>query len=216
MEILIKLLVDFVKTTKAFWLVLLGAGIAIFTHYKTSKYAMDREIQERKSKQYQESNKDKIEALKQLYELVHEITSIYTIYMTKVKYKISNKQRGPLSDDVEELRIFIVENISKASMLVQFYAIEKNVTFNHFQQSISKGLGIWDTYQLVNIKGKKGKKDKDYLERLSKAYLELINKNAIKLSKYEFALTFRIGSQGRKILRSNDLYIDGLDRINFS
>jgi len=213
MEVAIKLLVDLFKTTKAFWFVLLGAGIAIFAHYKTSKLALDREIQERKSKQYQETKKDKIDALKQLYELIHEITSIYTIYMSKVKYKICRKQRSPLTDDVEELRLFIVENISKASMLVQFYAIEKNVTFNHFQQSISKGLSIWDTYQLVQIKDKKGKKDKNYLDRLSKAHLELIDKNAIRVSQYEFALTFRIGSQGRNILRSNDPYVEELDQI---
>ena len=215
MEVVIKLLVDFVKTTKAFWLVLLGAGIAIFTHYKTNKYAIDREIQERKNRQYHESNKDKVDSLKQLYELIHEITSVYAIYMTKVKYKISHKQRDPLSDDVEELRLFIVESLSKASMLIQFYAIEKNITFNHFQHAISKGFSLWDTYQLTKIKGKKGKKDKNLLERLSKAHLELIDKNAIRLSKYEFALTFRIGSQGRKILRSNDPYVEDLDRINF-
>lgn len=216
MEVILKILVDFVKFTKAFWFVLLGAGIAIYAHYRLNKLTLDREIEERKSRQYHESNKDKIEALKNLYKLTDEVTHLYNIYMSKVKYKISRKDRDQLPDEIDELSIHIIENMSKASMLVQFYAIEKNITFDHFQKTITRGLNIWDNYRFIDIKNKKGKKDKKLLEKLTSANIELINRSLNKVKVYEAALKFRIGYQGRKIIRSGDPYVEGLDKIKIA
>jgi len=56
--------------------------------------------------------------------------------MARVKFKITRKQRNLLFDNAEEIKLKIIERFSKASMLVQFYAVEKSVIFNHYQRVV--------------------------------------------------------------------------------
>jgi len=208
MEVFFKLTTELIQTTKAFWLVLLGAGIAIIAHNRTTKLTNESNQRERNKQLYIETNREKINALKQLYELIHEITSLYSMYMARVKYKITRKQKNSLPDDAEEIKLKIIEKFSKASMLVQFYAVEKNVTFNHYQHMVIKGLRIWDAYQLVETT------NDNFLHRLTKAHLELINKNHDRVKQYETALSFRIGSTGRKIINRRDPFKEELEQIS--
>ncbi len=208
MEIFFKLVTELIQTTKAFWMVLLGAGIAIFANNRTTKLANDGFLRERKKQRYDESNREKINALKQLYELIQEATSLYSVYMARVKFNITRKQRNPLSDDAENIRLKIIKKFSKASMLVQFYAIEKSIAFDHYQHAVIKGLRLWDAYQLAEVA------NDNYLHRLSKAHLELIDKNRGKVMQYEADLALRIGSSGRKIINQSNLYEDALEELD--
>lgn len=208
MEVFFKLVTELIQTTKAFWMVLLGAGIAIFANNRTTKLANDGFLRERKKQRYDETNREKINALKQLYELIQEATSLYSVYMARVKFNITRKQRNSLSDDAENIRLKIIEKFSKASMLVQFYAIEKSIAFDHYQRAVIKGLRLWDAYQLAEVK------NDNYLHRLSKAHLELINKNRGKVMQYEADLALRIGSSGRKIINQSNLYEDVLEELD--
>ncbi|MBT8112955.1 MAG: hypothetical protein KJO47_04685 [Gammaproteobacteria bacterium] len=208
MEVFFKLVTELIQTTKAFWMVLLGAGIAIFANNRTTKLANDGFLRERKKQRYDETNREKINALKQLYELIQEATSLYSVYMARVKFNITRKQRNSLSDDAENIRLKIIEKFSKASMLVQFYAIEKSIAFDHYQRAVIKGLRLWDAYQLAEVT------NDNYLHRLSKAHLELINKNRSKVMQYEADLALRIGSSGRKIINQSNLYEDVLEELD--
>lgn len=208
MEVFFKLVTELIQTTKAFWMVLLGAGIAIFANNRTTKLANDGFLRERKKQRYDETNREKINALKQLYELIQEATSLYSVYMARVKFNITRKQRNSLSDDAENIRLKIIEKFSIASMLVQFYAIEKSIAFDHYQRAVIKGLRLWDAYQLAEVK------NDNYLHRLSKAHLELINKNRSKVMQYEADLALRIGSSGRKIINQSNLYEDVLEELD--
>lgn len=208
MEVFFKLVTELIQTTKAFWMVLLGAGIAIFANNRTTKLANDGFLRERKKQRYDETNREKINALKQLYELIQEATSLYSVYMARVKFNITRKQRNSLSDDAENIRLKIIEKFSKASMLVQFYAIEKSIAFDHYQRAVIKGLRLWDAYQLAEVT------NDNYLHRLSKAHLELINKNRGKVMQYEADLALRIGSSGRKIINQSNLYEDVLEELD--
>lgn len=208
MEVFFKLVTELIQTTKAFWMVLLGAGIAIFASNRTTKLANDGFLRERKKQRYDETNREKINALKQLYELIQEATSLYSVYMARVKFNITRKQRNSLSDDAENIRLKIIEKFSKASMLVQFYAIEKSIAFDHYQRAVIKGLRLWDAYQLAEVT------NDNYLHRLSKAHLELIDKNRGKVMQYEADLALRIGSSGRKIINQSNLYEDVLEELD--
>ncbi len=208
MEVFFKLVTELIQTTKAFWMVLLGAGIAIFANNRTTKLANDGFLRERKKQRYDETNREMINALKQLYELIQEATSLYSVYMARVKFNITRKQRNSLSDDAENIRLKIIEKFSKASMLVQFYAIEKSIAFDHYQRAVIKGLRLWDAYQLAEVT------NDNYLHRLSKAHLELIDKNRGKVMQYEADLALRIGSSGRKIINQSNLYEDVLEELD--
>ncbi len=208
MEVFFKLVTELIQTTKAFWMVLLGAGIAIFANNRTTKLANDGFLRERKKQRYDESNREKINALKQLYELIQEATSLYSVYMARVKFNITRKQRNSLPDDAENIRLKIIEKFSKASMLVQFYAIEKSIAFDHYQRAVIKGLRLWDAYQLAEVT------NDNYLHRLSKAHLELIDKNRGKVMQYEADLALRIGSSGREIINQSNLYEDVLEELD--
>lgn len=136
MEIFFKLATELIQTTRAFWLVLLGAGTAIVAHNRNTKLTNDSNQQERKKLQYIEANREKINALKKLYEVIQEATSLHSVYMARVKFKITCKQRNLLFDNAEEIKLKIIERFSKAPMLVQFYAVEKSVIFNHYQRVV--------------------------------------------------------------------------------
>jgi archaellum component FlaG (FlaF/FlaG flagellin family) len=207
MEVFFKLTTELIQTTKAFWLVLLGAGIAIIAHNRTTKLTNESNQRERKKQLSIETNREIINALKQLYELIHEITSLHSMYMARVKYTITRKQRNSLPDDAEEIKLKIIEKFSKASMLVQFYVVEKNVTFNHYQHMVIKGLRIWDAYQLVE------NTNDSFIHRLTMAHLELINKNHERVKQYETALSFHIGNTGRKYIYSSNPYDEELEQI---
>lgn len=207
MEVFFKLAAELIHTTKAFWLVLLGAGIAIVAHNRTTKLTNDSNQQERKKQQYVEASREKISALKQLYELIQEGTSLYCIYMARVRFKITRKQRNSLPDDTEEIKLKIIEKFSKASMLVQFYAVEKSVTFDHYHRAVIRGLRLWDAYQLAE------NTNENFIHRLTKAHLDLIDKNYNRVKQYETVLSFSIGSSGRNIINSRNPYEEPLEEL---
>jgi len=208
MEVFFKLVTELIQTTKAFWMVLLGAGIAIFANNRTTKLANEGFLQERKKQRYDETSREKINALKQLYELIQEATALYSVYMARVKFNITRKQRNSLSDDAEIIELKIIEKFSKASMLVQFYAIEKSIAFDRYKRAVIKGLRIWDAYQLAEVT------NNNFLHRLSKAHLELVDKNRDKVMRYESDLALRIGRSGRKIINQSNLYESVLEELD--
>ena len=59
MEVFFKLAAELIHTTKAFWLVLLGAGIAIVAHNRTTKLTNDSNQQVRKKQQLPEILQEK-------------------------------------------------------------------------------------------------------------------------------------------------------------
>lgn len=205
MEEFYKFIIEFLSITKSIWLVLLGAGIAIYAYNRIIKLFMLKKSEKQRNKLRYKNNLTKANALKELYKLIVEISSLHSIYLTEVKYKVSRKQRDSLSEKVENIKIDIIEKLSYASMLIEFNAIENNSIFAKYQKVLFKGFKLWDDYKLIN------RNDKNFLHRYSKAQLDIVSINFKNAKKYEYMLQKKIGAMGRDLVKSQDPYLDLLE-----
>lgn len=209
MEEFYKFIIEFLKTTKSIWLVLLGAGIAIYAHNRTTKLSILKKAEKQRKKLRYKNNLDKVNALKELYKLILEISSLHSIFLSEVKYKISRKQCDALSEKVENIKISIIEKLSYSSMLIEFYAEENSTVFVKYQKLLFKGFKVWEDYKLID------RIDKNFIHRYSKAQLDIVSINIDKVKECEYLLQKQIGTMGKKLIHTQGPYEELLEDISF-
>lgn len=208
MEVFLKFIIDLLRTTKAMWLVLLGAGVAIYAHNRTTKLAMSSKAENQRIKLRYKSNLEKVNSLKELYKQIQEVSSLYSIFMAEVKYKISRKQCDALSEKVENIKIIIIEKLSTASMLIEFYADENNADFINYQRLLFKGIKIWEDYKLID------RADKNFIHRYCKAQLNIITINSDYVKEHEYLLRKKIGAMGKQLTYNHNSYESFLEELS--
>ena len=187
---------------------IIGRRNSNIAHNKTGKTLIRKKVEKQRQKLYFKSKLDKVNVLKELYKLIQEVSSLYSIFIFEVKFKITRKQSDTLSEKAENVKIEIIEKLSMASMLIEFYADENKSIFFNYQKVLLKGFKIWEDYKLIN------RFDKNFVHRYSRAQLDIIGFNTDKVKEHELLLRKQIGKIGRNLISTRSPYEGVLEELS--